>query len=276
MRQQLSEQLAVSRNLTKKIQDNNSSDDEIENNHDVVKGDIAVDPSNPWLNKGPTASKEVTDFLTGYRKYWQDRNLDNEVIKSQGADDFEDKSIESKKENNLEEISKFKNSSNIEKENNNTENNLFRNNDTNKKIIKEVKSTSEWQVDIINEVIRPGYCNKNSIKDVTELFSSLENDLQTEVSHRISKLQEQYDELNKPWKGKKGGIKKIESDEEDELSKLEFKRSKKSQIDKPLMETSHKNDLKDQSSLDLPIDIKVSDIPNGVDHNTEKIGRAHV
>lgn len=69
-RQELAEQLAISRDLTKKIQVEESSSDE------AVEEDINVNSTNnadnPWVN-GKTES-EVENFLRGYKRFWEQKN----------------------------------------------------------------------------------------------------------------------------------------------------------------------------------------------------------
>lgn len=68
-RQEIAEQLAVSRSLTQKTQDPDSSDDDAEDN--VVIPDIALaqDPMNPWMLKQNNKSNVDAEFDFGYKKY---------------------------------------------------------------------------------------------------------------------------------------------------------------------------------------------------------------
>jgi len=70
-RQELAQQLAVSRDLTQKVKIDSSSDDEEEeeNNDEKV---VPVDSNNPWI--APKTSTEVDEFVSAYRKYWEERN----------------------------------------------------------------------------------------------------------------------------------------------------------------------------------------------------------
>ncbi|XP_015603966.1 U3 small nucleolar RNA-associated protein 14 homolog A [Cephus cinctus] len=69
-RQALAQQLSISRELTQKVQkdDNSEDDDEKET---VLPS--ASDKENPWVN-GVKTQSEIDDFISGYRKYWNDRN----------------------------------------------------------------------------------------------------------------------------------------------------------------------------------------------------------
>jgi len=70
-RQELAQQLAVSRDLTQKIKIDSSSDDEEEeeNNDEKV---VPADSDNPWI--APKTSTEVDEFVSAYRKYWEEHN----------------------------------------------------------------------------------------------------------------------------------------------------------------------------------------------------------
>ncbi|KAJ4438646.1 hypothetical protein ANN_14593 [Periplaneta americana] len=69
-RQELAQQLAVSRDLTQKVQTANSSDDEDdeEPNEKVMQSNN----DNPWI--APKMTSEVEEFVTSYRKFWEEQN----------------------------------------------------------------------------------------------------------------------------------------------------------------------------------------------------------
>lgn len=82
VRKELAQQLAISRELTQKQRDaDNDSDQESDNNEaeDNVRSN-EYDPFNPWVKNGQTEKNE-TDFVSGYRKYWNDRNKNDEALK---------------------------------------------------------------------------------------------------------------------------------------------------------------------------------------------------
>ncbi|KAJ3646511.1 hypothetical protein Zmor_024096 [Zophobas morio] len=70
-RQNLAQQLTLSRELTQKSKTNGSSSEE--EDEDVEKAPRGIDETNPWLN-GVKPGKEVADFISGYRKYWLEQN----------------------------------------------------------------------------------------------------------------------------------------------------------------------------------------------------------
>ncbi|XP_063904554.1 U3 small nucleolar RNA-associated protein 14 homolog A-like [Zophobas morio] len=70
-RQNLAQQLTLSRDLTQKSKTNGSSSEE--EDEDVEKAPMGIDETNPWVN-GVKPGKEVADFISGYRKYWLEQN----------------------------------------------------------------------------------------------------------------------------------------------------------------------------------------------------------
>lgn len=85
-RKDLAEQLALSRELTQK---QNASDDEDDGDNvndeddDNIPTEENYDPFNPWVtvkNK-KSQNNEVTEFLSGFRKYWIERNKNEQEMK---------------------------------------------------------------------------------------------------------------------------------------------------------------------------------------------------
>lgn len=86
-RKDLADQIAISRELTAKkpideSDDEDGNEDETNNNYD---------PLNPWLSKDgavggdSNGKREVDAFVSGYRKYWQDRNESEKEMKEYQA-----------------------------------------------------------------------------------------------------------------------------------------------------------------------------------------------
>lgn len=85
VRKDLADQIAISRELTAKKPIDESSDEEAETN--VSGNDLGYDPFNPWLKSGGSANgaataDSVNDFVSGYRKYWQERNQSQQNLKA--------------------------------------------------------------------------------------------------------------------------------------------------------------------------------------------------
>ncbi|KAJ8712426.1 hypothetical protein PYW07_005268 [Mythimna separata] len=72
VRQELAEQLAVGRGLTKKVQDNQSSDDEADD-AGVSNIPLSQDPFNNWMMQRSDKSNINAEFDFGYKKYIQNK-----------------------------------------------------------------------------------------------------------------------------------------------------------------------------------------------------------
>lgn len=70
----LAEQLSKSRELTVKIAKDKDSESEKEDEEVVEPEPAEEDPNNPWVVK---RSKEMEEFVSGYRKYWETKGKDS-------------------------------------------------------------------------------------------------------------------------------------------------------------------------------------------------------
>ncbi|KAK9507582.1 hypothetical protein O3M35_007407 [Rhynocoris fuscipes] len=82
-RAQLAEQLAKSRELTKKLQsgDTSSEDEQVGNESD--EENLKIDASNPWQTESEKQQSEIDSFLKGYEKYKHEKSKDtkgNDII----------------------------------------------------------------------------------------------------------------------------------------------------------------------------------------------------
>lgn len=118
----LAEQLSKSKELTLKIGKSQESESEKEVEEEENQSEREDDPNNPWVLK---QSKEMSDFVSGYRKYWETKGkeletkiVDNTATKTHTPD-----------------RTKTPTDENIDKENVNTENlDAFSKEDVNSKI----------------------------------------------------------------------------------------------------------------------------------------------
>ncbi|KAJ8916823.1 hypothetical protein NQ315_005830 [Exocentrus adspersus] len=76
-RQVLAQQLALSRELTQKLKNVDSDSDDNDNYLEKVE-QSKQNIDNPWIS-GVKPSKEVSDFIGGYRKYWTERNKEMKI-----------------------------------------------------------------------------------------------------------------------------------------------------------------------------------------------------
>lgn len=92
-RKELADQIAISREMTakKNIDESDDDDDGDNNGNDATATDS--DPFNPWIKvggsgtNGQTKGTEVGEFLSGYRKYWQERNVNEKQLADYKADE---------------------------------------------------------------------------------------------------------------------------------------------------------------------------------------------
>lgn len=91
-RQELAQQLMISRELTQKVQ---ADDDRSESEDENVPKAPTVNKDNPWVNEIKT-SEEVETFLKGYRKFWEEKNAakETEATASIADVDAEEKAAE--------------------------------------------------------------------------------------------------------------------------------------------------------------------------------------
>lgn len=82
-RQVLAEQLKISRDLTQEAKRVElDSDDEVTESNTSTANLNAVNINNPWLSKAQS-SKEMVDFVSGYRKFWMEKNANDLAISSE-------------------------------------------------------------------------------------------------------------------------------------------------------------------------------------------------
>ncbi|XP_028133865.1 U3 small nucleolar RNA-associated protein 14 homolog A [Diabrotica virgifera virgifera] len=228
-RQELATQLALSRELTQKLKSVNSdSEDEGAVEDETSPTNQKVDESNPWVN-GIKPTKEVADFVSGYRKYWNEVNKNNNKneeeakqaqtpnssdtdesdIKNNNMIDQEDnkrvKKVKNKGENKIKrnevssstsflknEKAKSKKKEKIKKENKTKEKTNMKEK-PDKKESKKRKSLdmSEWEVSY----------NKSGNDDIEDMFDSLEDKMNKKISQKVTKIKKQT--ITKPRKEKK-------------------------------------------------------------------------
>lgn len=110
-RKELADQIAISREMTakKNIDESDDDDDDGGNDNDGT-ATVDSDPFNPWIKVGGSAtngqakSNEVGEFLSGYRKYWQERNTNEKQLTDYKAGDLSDSQESTQNGNGNEEI----------------------------------------------------------------------------------------------------------------------------------------------------------------------------
>lgn len=112
-RKDLTEQIAISRELTTKKQIDESDEDDVNNDNDDLENNISYDPFNPWLNKSTSNGNEKTNdendaVLSSYKKYWQERNQNEKQLKSYQKDVATSNEVSKEKSNQSKEESSSK------------------------------------------------------------------------------------------------------------------------------------------------------------------------
>ncbi|KOC63956.1 U3 small nucleolar RNA-associated protein 14 like protein A [Habropoda laboriosa] len=95
-RQELAQQLSVSRELTQKLKKVSDSEEEGEDVRSSVQL-FVNDKENPWMGSAKTAS-EINDFIKSYRKYWDNQN---NLLKNEQLNDNANNKIEIKQRKTL-------------------------------------------------------------------------------------------------------------------------------------------------------------------------------
>ncbi|CAH2093064.1 unnamed protein product [Euphydryas editha] len=269
VRQQLSEQLSVSKSLTQKVQNTESTDDEADETENIPDMTLAQDPMNPWMLKRSDKTNIDAEFDFGYKKYLKDRMYKRQEESESDSDqeDSKNKKIDLSLCVLKESISKLENidtsaddditrklgneDSKVNDKNNKTLNVAKKTVD--KKVTKKVSkksnehpvATSFWQVDAVENTTLK---NQNDNETISEAFDNFEDKIAGRVARKLRKLKKEVKKLDKELES--GNTKQEEkSDETDNLEYLKLKNQNlKPIIDEELFET-HKNiDVKDKET----------------------------
>ncbi|XP_013179921.1 PREDICTED: U3 small nucleolar RNA-associated protein 14 homolog A-like [Papilio xuthus] len=276
VRQQLAEQLAVSKSLTHKTVDAASSDDDDDTKQENPDLKLLQDPTNPWMMKRSDKDNVDSEFDFGYKKYLKDKMLKRKELsdsesedekagsstKSNNAMNILKKSVNTLSENVYEthdktainkanEQPKRKKSKLSEKKLSNKEDKVGAN-------AKIVATISNWFVEPVN--IDQG----NASEDISNIFESFENKLADKVTKKLNKLKKDLDKTKtKPkLQNKKETLK---PKKEYGVEYYEFKKqNEKPIIDEPLLETTGKtNDVETETkSLTKILTTETQENPN--------------
>ncbi|KAL0820420.1 hypothetical protein ABMA28_006296 [Loxostege sticticalis] len=251
VRQQLAEQLAVSRSLTHKTQDTESTDDEQEDNEVIPDLTLSQDPMNPWMMKSSGKANVAGEFDFGYKKYLKDKMYKRKEDSDTDSNDDETDIVEKDKD-----IKALKESVNsIPQEETPVEEYVIDTAAIKRSIAEQKKSrkkksegkpkpskpviaTTNWIVEPVNET-------NDEVKidvgeKVTTAFESFETNIDDKITKKLNILRANIEKLNK--KGKPSVDKKRKQDDEDHdnLEYLKLKNKKvKAVIDEELIETGN-------------------------------------
>ncbi|XP_023937111.2 U3 small nucleolar RNA-associated protein 14 homolog C [Bicyclus anynana] len=261
VRQQLAEQLSVSRSLTHKTQDTQSTDDEADDAVNIPDLTLAQDPMNPWMMKSSDSNVD-SEFNFGYKKFLKDKMS---KIKEIDSDSEEEQSVKTNIEDFSSTIGHLKGSLKKLCDTSNPENSfsevtmpdetksIKRNQIKTKKIFTTLGATSNWIVEDIDVASQPIYGLKNHGKaseDISNVFDKFENKVVGKVETKLKKLRKQIKKLDKQ-SHKPDKMESKNNDDQDNLEYLKLnKQNLKSQVDEELFET-HKGigHVKETASL---------------------------
>lgn len=172
----MAKQLAISRELTQKVKptDSDSGEEGMEAEEIVISTN---DSGNPWVN-GIKPEKEVNDFISGFRKYWQTHNeniVNGETVITDSKSNEEKVHVknptkEAKKKNKTKNKPKLKGVQIKDKVNSSPSNSTA--------------STLDWEVSFVND----GTEGKID-QDVEQIFNTLEDKVTTKIKNKFNKIE---------------------------------------------------------------------------------------
>lgn len=241
VRKELADQIAISRELTAK-QPLDESDDEENGGTANPEDDPDHDPFNPWLksSKNENGGGEIDDFVSGYRQYWVERNVNEENVKNYRSGDVDVHAEEAGDQDNdssAEKLQKVKKNPLVAKPSKRT--------NVNAGWIEEDLGTTD---DLGTSPKEPAKKRKKSkvADNLDDLFDDAEDELKEKFSQKAKTMQS---ELNKNGKqNKKSKTAKIKKPEEH--MDLSFKRkNKRPIIDEALDEERHTKSSKIEEQI---------------------------
>ncbi|XP_050348045.1 U3 small nucleolar RNA-associated protein 14 homolog A [Nymphalis io] len=270
VRQQLSEQLSVSKSLTKKVQNTESTDDEADETENIPDVTLDQDEKNPWMMKRSDKTNIDAEFNFGYKKYLKDKMYKRK--EESDSDSDEENSKHDKLSLSLhflkEGLKKLGNSDTVDtdmimqkKDNDKTSKTqklpLSKTKQSMEKTPQQKKNksnkaiaTSLWLVDSIDTTT----INKEDERTVSEAFDNLDKKLAVRVERKLMKLKKEVKKLER--------AKPIRADnnkESHEIDNLEYLKLKKQNpkpfIDERLIETHRNTKIIDKETTNFPLNI---------------------
>lgn len=185
----LAQQLALSRELTHKLKTESSGESDDEISQATVS---ALDKNNPWF-RGVNTQTEIDEFLSGYRKFWDEKNKE-----TNGTNGMTESQIQ--KENtkpadcaiSQEVFEKINDTSSRSEGENDKAGPLSKTQKNQRPTKKRVtrkknlaKSTSEWEVESTIEDAK----KEMDEEDLEEMFEELEEMAQRKFKEKLNRLQ---------------------------------------------------------------------------------------
>lgn len=250
-RKELAEQLAISRDLTKKVQIEESSDDDSE--EQINEKCAKANADNPWVSDQNVS--EVDKFVDSYREFWKKSNFQN---KSDETDVEKQKSISKTDNTNDSESSVSSEKIYIETQNSLNYMQTINSNNIGKRIKKGKKAAAK-QKKLKKEALKDDYTHIVGTTDsweVTKLSSEMElrPNCKTDNKKSVVELDDMFTTMEENMKSlakkklqqHKNAVNKLKEKNSPELSNnktyisLEFKQSHNIPIiDEPLLENAN-------------------------------------
>lgn len=240
----------MSKGLTQKTQDIESTDDEANENEVVPDITLAQDPWNPWMMKRPDKSNVDADFNFGYKKYIKDKIYKcKDKSDSDENENVNDLSTLKEKISKLGNIGQYGNEQYInniisESHDFNNENISLNSKSTRKSSLNNIKKQASIKKPIATStwtVIESNLSNESG-DDVAEVFDTFENKIVHKVEIKINKLRKNIKRLERPSRNLNHTKKtKDKNNSTDNFESLKFKKKNpKPIIDEELIETNIK------------------------------------
>lgn len=261
-RKDLADQIAISREMTAKkpIDESDDDDDDMDG-----EADANHDPFNPWIksenSSNANGNTDVDAFVSGYRKYWQERNQNEKDLKNY-ENDLADEPIESQE---LDEILEVVPNGKQKKQ---KAKKMSKNNETKaKKTVRRASNVNRGWVE--EDIVTQENGDVEVSENLDDLFDHAEEVKREKLEKKFKQMSA---EIMKPSKKKSKEIKDSDDEEHPQFD-LKFKKQKQRvQLDEELNndDAQNENNLlisKAKKSASLKSDSKVTNGSTPLDEN---------
>lgn len=246
-RKDLAEQIAISREITAKKPIDESDDEEEET---TANGDGDSDPFNPWLkadgksNGGQT--NEVSEFLSGYRKYWEERNEKQKELADYRAEEAQQQHDSDSEDTQEQTVVKRKSQAQVKS----TARKMSK---VNAGWIEEDNTDAVSATGSLKKKVKKAKTNKKgktkeqTIDNIDDLFDDAEEVMRTKYEKKLKALKNELESGKKHRKNAK------KCDDDDEASDEQIDLSFKKKINRPNIDEALNGDDGDETLLSKQI-----------------------
>ncbi|XP_076632957.1 U3 small nucleolar RNA-associated protein 14 homolog A [Colletes latitarsis] len=264
-RQELAQQLSVSRELTLKFKKPDDCEPDEDDNSPSTQS-VSYDPENPWTSTNKSET-EIDEFVKNYRKYWDEQNNRSENQKldvsktDKNESDINKVNVSMENINNHATLEDEGTNCTKSSESNSSENEIMKKKPStdDKKLNRKSKllkqdlnkatATSVWSVESVENLPKPSTLNILNNEEVNNIFDDMEEKMKDKVKLKLQQFTENYNKKSKKYETKKNF--KIEEGNFDGLE-IPLKNPKPI-IDSSLHETIDKNDSMKEINSELNI-----------------------